>query len=390
MLGLLKRRSAGTAAAEASEHDSVETLSCRFDGSTAEYFEIWLVNLLMTICSLGYFKPWANARKHQYLYSKTTVGRHPLGYWADKSKLKYGALAIPALLISSLAALLLAPLALLAIAAVTVLVYPLYRHHSLQQHAAASGYRGRRFAYTGSVKDSYIRLIAWPVLTVALAFLPLGHSLRSSWGYRHENYNYGDERFSSKLSLARLWGLLSITAVSAVLAVGLVAGGAYALLMMQGGERAVDYFAMTLLAGQPQVSHGLVLLALAVVAAWPMAVWRAGAEQVLCAGVQLEAGVSFDTEISAGKLTGLYLLNHLAILLTLGFAIPWATVRVAKYRASVSQLVCYTDIEELVGDKAAGLMQLKQVTTKVERGAGKQDDMHSALDLGELDLPKAA
>lgn len=386
MLGLLKRRSAGLAAAEAGEHETVDTLSCRFDGTTAEYFEIWVVNLLLTICSLGFFRPWAKARKHQYFYAKTSVGKHQLGYSASPQRSMVWAAVTPVFVLATVAALLYQPVLLLGIVAIAALVYPLYRHHNLVQHAAATGYRGRQFAYTGSVKDSYLRLIAWPVLTVALAFLPLGHSLRSSWGYRFENHSYGNERFAAKLPFSRLWGLVVVTVMTTIAAVGLVTLAAWAALVAQGGDSVVQYFIITLLSGHFLMEHGIVLLAFLVAPVWPLAVWRATSEQLFCAGVQLEAGVSFDTEISSSKLTGLYLVNFFAIALSLGFAIPWATVRVARYRASVTKLICYTDIEDLVGDKAAGVMQLKQATAR--RGAGAAS--RSALDNSDLDLPQAA
>lgn len=386
MLGLLKRRSAGLAAAEAGEHEMVDTLSCRFDGTTAEYFEIWLVNLLLTICSLGFFKPWAKARKHQYFYSKTSVGKHQLSYSAPLKRSMIWAAVTPVFVLATAAALLYQPVLLLGVMAAAVLAYPFCRHYGLVQHAAASGYRGRRFAYTGSLKDSYLRLVVWPVLTVALAFLPLGHSLRSSWGYRFENHNYGNERFSAKLPLSRLWGLVAVTAMVSIAAVALVVAIAWAALMAQGGESAVEYFFNTLIAGRFRVTHGFALMAFLVAAVWPLAVWRGKSEKLFCTGVRLEAGVNFDTEISLSKLTGLYFVNFIAIVLSFGFAIPWATVRVARYRASVTKLICYTDIEDLVGDKAAGVMQLKQATAQQSVGT----ELLSALDQGDLDLPRAA
>lgn len=386
MLGLLKRRSAGLAAAEAGEHETVDTLSCRFDGTTAEYFEIWVVNLLLTICSFGFFRPWAKAQKRHFFYGKTSVGKHQLSYRVAPKQSMLSATAFPLFMLAMAAALLVEPVSLLAVIVIAVLLFPLYRHHSLLQHAAATSYRGRRFAYLGSVKDSYLRLIVWPVLTVVLAFLPLGHSLRSSWGYRFDNHSYGNEHFASELQVSRLWGLVTVTAMTAVAAIGLVVVVAWAVLNAQGGESLVKYFVNTLLAGRFRMMHGFVFISFLMASVWPLAVWRATSEQLFCSGVRLEAGVSFDTEISSSKLTGLYLVNFIAIVLSFGFAIPWATVCVARYRASVTKLICYTDIEELVGDKAACVMQLKQATARQSAGTR----LRSALDQGDLALPRAA
>ncbi|MGB0865416.1 MAG: DUF898 family protein, partial [Granulosicoccaceae bacterium] len=320
MLGLLSRRTAS--AAKAGEHESVDTLSCRFDGTTAEYFEIWIVNVLMTVCSLGLLKPWAKSRKHQYFYSKTSVGKHQLGYWPDNKKLLSQALLIPVLFVASIAAALFSPVLFFAIVAVSALLYPMYRHHSLLEHAAATSYRGRRFSYGGNLKDSYLRLLGWPVLTVGLALLPLGHSLRSSWGYRIEHHSYGDEGFVVKLKLAQLWKLVLATGVAALFAIAVVVAAVHAWLLVQPGGQTIQSLAMSFLEGRWSATHMAATLGLLVMFCVPLAIWRALSEQALYAGTQLEAGVSFDTEISATKLAGLYFVNALAIGLSLGFAIP--------------------------------------------------------------------
>src|SRR2546426_4204023 len=44
-----------------------------FTGSGAEYFRIWVVNLLLSIVTLGVYSAWAKVRRLQYLYRNTTV-----------------------------------------------------------------------------------------------------------------------------------------------------------------------------------------------------------------------------------------------------------------------------------------------------------------------------
>src|SRR5690349_21748350 len=48
-------------------------LPFEFRGSGGEYFRIWIVNLLLTIVTLGIYSAWAKVRKMQYFYRNTRL-----------------------------------------------------------------------------------------------------------------------------------------------------------------------------------------------------------------------------------------------------------------------------------------------------------------------------
>jgi uncharacterized membrane protein YjgN (DUF898 family) len=45
----------------------------RFTGSGAEYFGIWIVNLVLTIVTVGIYSAWAKVRRLQYFYRHTEL-----------------------------------------------------------------------------------------------------------------------------------------------------------------------------------------------------------------------------------------------------------------------------------------------------------------------------
>src|SRR5450830_1973597 len=45
----------------------------KFHASGSEYFRIWIVNLLLTIATLGIYSAWAKVRRNQYMYSCTEL-----------------------------------------------------------------------------------------------------------------------------------------------------------------------------------------------------------------------------------------------------------------------------------------------------------------------------
>jgi uncharacterized membrane protein YjgN (DUF898 family) len=56
------------------------TLTLEFNGTAREYFRIWIVNLCLTILTLGIFSAWAKVRKKRYSYSHTILGGTPFQY----------------------------------------------------------------------------------------------------------------------------------------------------------------------------------------------------------------------------------------------------------------------------------------------------------------------
>lgn len=45
-----------------------------FTGNGAEYFRIWIVNLVLTILTLGIYSAWAKVRHNRYFYGNTRMG----------------------------------------------------------------------------------------------------------------------------------------------------------------------------------------------------------------------------------------------------------------------------------------------------------------------------
>ncbi|WP_052185155.1 YjgN family protein [Methylotenera versatilis] len=52
---------------------SQKTTPIIFKGNTAEYFGIWIVNLLLTILTLGIYSAWAKVRRKKYFYNNTLI-----------------------------------------------------------------------------------------------------------------------------------------------------------------------------------------------------------------------------------------------------------------------------------------------------------------------------
>ena len=55
-------------------------LELEFSGTGREYFQVWIVNLCLTLITLGIFSAWAKVRKKRYFYSNLTLDGTPFQY----------------------------------------------------------------------------------------------------------------------------------------------------------------------------------------------------------------------------------------------------------------------------------------------------------------------
>ena len=87
-------------------------------------FRIWIVNLALTVVTLGIYSAWAKVRKLRYFYANTSLAGSSFGYHADPLRILKGR-AIAAVLVGAyVAAGYVSPLAALAVGAILTLVTP--------------------------------------------------------------------------------------------------------------------------------------------------------------------------------------------------------------------------------------------------------------------------
>src|SRR5438105_9521561 len=72
----------------------------QFTGSGADYFGIWIVNLLLTIVTLGIYSAWAKVRRLQYFYRHTTLAGSSFDFHGSPSRILIGRVIALAMLIA--------------------------------------------------------------------------------------------------------------------------------------------------------------------------------------------------------------------------------------------------------------------------------------------------
>src|SRR5207342_1173106 len=66
--------------ASSSEPAARVNVPFEFNATGGEYFRIWIVNLLLTIVTLGIYSAWAKVRRLRYFYGSTVLDGHSFEY----------------------------------------------------------------------------------------------------------------------------------------------------------------------------------------------------------------------------------------------------------------------------------------------------------------------
>jgi uncharacterized membrane protein YjgN (DUF898 family) len=141
----------------------------QFVGSGSEYFRIWIVNLLLTLVTLGLYYPFAKTRRLKYFHAATELAGQPFAFHADPWKMFRGYALVAVMLILYSVAGQFSPVAGLVAFGIVAAIWPALWHSSLRFRFANTSWRGLRFHFRGSRGGAYATL-AWPLLAV-LAWL---------------------------------------------------------------------------------------------------------------------------------------------------------------------------------------------------------------------------
>src|SRR6185436_21043973 len=69
-----------------------------FTGRAGEYFRIWIVNVFLTVITLGIYSAWAKVRRNRYLYSSVRLAGASFEYLANPVQILKGRLIAVGLL----------------------------------------------------------------------------------------------------------------------------------------------------------------------------------------------------------------------------------------------------------------------------------------------------
>lgn len=145
----------------------------QFGGSGAEYFRIWIVNVALTLLTLGIYSAWAKVRRLNYFYRQTSLAGSSFEYHGQPMAILKGRILAVLLLFLWNFSPQVHPLFFAAVFVAALIVMPWLVTSALRFRLHNSSYRGLRFSFLGNVKETakvFYLSILLTVVTLGLAF----------------------------------------------------------------------------------------------------------------------------------------------------------------------------------------------------------------------------
>jgi len=194
----------------------------QFKGSGGEYFKIWIVNLLLSIVTLGIYSAWAKVRRKQYFYGNTRVVGATFRYLADPIKILKGRIVVFLGFVVYTLINQAFPPAALVLTFVFLFVLPWLVVRSLAFNARNSAWRNIRFNFKGTYGGAAKSFILFPLLSIlTLGILgPYAHYRQKK--FIVENSAYGTTAFSFHATAGDYYRIVFMFLIPLVAAIAMV------------------------------------------------------------------------------------------------------------------------------------------------------------------------
>jgi uncharacterized membrane protein YjgN (DUF898 family) len=302
----------------------------KFTADASEYFRIWVVNILLSVVTLGIYSAWAKVRTKKYFYRSTSLDGSSFDYLADPIRILKGRLIIAAAGGVLLGAQYYSLTAYGVVAIIYLLLTPWVLVKALSFNARNSALRNIRFSFQGNVGEAYGVYMVCALVYVLTLGLGVPYVNFRQHKFIAERHCYGAERF---LFNRKAKDYFRVYLRALLIVVPLIAAmvGCIALLGTGPGKR------------NPALMLGIILPFYAAMLI-PAAYLRANISNLLFDGLRVGPH-ALRCRQKTWEVLRLYVENALALVFSLGLAFPWAKVRMARYKASCMTAVIVSSLD---------------------------------------------
>lgn len=325
---------------------SYRTSTVEFSGKGGEFFGIWIVNILLTIVTLGIYSAWAKVRTQQYFFGHTKVDGHAFRYLATPIQILKGRLlAFAVIAVFSLLTQLI-PVFALVFALAAIFVMPWLLVQGIKFNLRMTAYRNVRFGFHGTYGGAFLNFIVFPILAVFTFYLLMPYVLKRMDKFVYENVSFGGRKMQVNTSggtyyEAAFKAFFATLGAFIVFAIVLAIFAGITGLAIPSGD-------VSALGGVMAIVFGAVyILGYVLVIALSQAIYRGIIRNHVFASAELEGVAKFKSSVDVFDYCILLASNYLMIAFSLGLAYPVAKVRHAAYLASLTEVSVNSEIDNL-------------------------------------------
>ena len=345
----------------------------RFTGSGSEYFKIWIVNILLTIITMGIYYPWAKVRNRRYFYGNTNLADRNFEYHATGKQLLLGFIIGITLFVIYSFVTQIAPQFAGIFVLLFMLILPWLVWRSLMFNMKVTSFSNVHFSFKGSLKKAYIIFLGYPIMMyipivligiLAAVLIPnlkdlnkdllIGGGIilgllvtigyiyfialikKKSKEYIIGNSYYGQGAFSTELETKKFIGIYAKAFGIMSIIISIFTAIVYILVSTSGAEVNKEI----ILGG----AYFGFLLSMLFVAGYVISRERA----YIFSNTLLDDKIALESTLKARSFIWVMFSNFLMVMFTLGLAMPWAKVRMAKLMLNNTLVDTYLGFDEYI------------------------------------------
>lgn len=327
----------------ASNHDKPELATASgqaksyplsFTGNGGEYFRIWIVNLFLSIITVGIYSAWAKVRRESYFHGNLLLDRAAFGYHGKPIAILKGRVVAVVLLLALSVAQNAGPLAYGVAILALLVVAPWLIVRAFRFRAHNTSYRGLRFSFDGSYRQALTAFIGYGLLTLLTLGIAFPLFYRQQRAFILDNLRYGRSKFGCGATVGQFYRLF-------LAPLGLACG----MMVVVGVLAAIGDMASKLI-------PLLITVSLMAMTLFLMPYVRVRSANLIWNHATLDR-MSFSSNLKILPYFWLVAVNLLLLVFTLGLYWPWARVRLARYRASCLALRADESLDSFVAGEGS-------------------------------------
>ncbi len=325
-----------------------------FYGKAGEYFGIWIVNILLTVLTLGIYSAWAKVRRKRYFYGCTWLAGSSFDYHARPISILIGRIIVLIFLIAYNLSIQFLPIVGGLLGLAFLFAIPWFVMRGLRFNARVTSYRNIRFDFTGGYWEAFLAFVLGGLLAYSTLGILAPIASQWMWNYTLGNLRYGNRPIACDPRLGKLFGrwlLPFLVAIIGLVVMVLLGVGLFFLILFFELDSANSFF------GEENISPTqIVLLVYAgfipffIVFMIAGLIYQAGVRNVAFNETVIDSRHLLSSNLHRGRYTWIAVSNFLATIFTLGLARPWAAIRMTRYLAVCTALYTTGSLDDYLGD----------------------------------------
>ena len=318
-----------------------------FRGRGAEYFRIWIVNVALTLLTLGIYSAWAKVRTQRYFYGNTYLDGHSFEYHGKAWRILIGRVIALALLLGYSASVLFVPPSFALWVLIAGAALPWLANASIRFNARNTSWRNVHFNFHATYFEAFIAYVVWSA--AALTLFPLIPLARRVHDYFYINHHrFGGHAFKTEFRAGRVYAIYLfgfVLIVGILLAVVALIAGLTVLATRLHNQ--IGNIAIPVGADDVEV---VFLLFVGLGAALLTNFVTTLVTNLSIGSTVLEGGFKLASRASGVTVAWIAVTNLLLTLATLGLFHPFARIRLARSRMGKYAVIATGDIDAFTSE----------------------------------------